>query len=418
MRLFIILFLLTITSCGPNSPNSDNTPSNTNEFAQRNVTCLALDQKQCFENDLCEWVSETCIAKPPTPFAIVPVVESLAKELVGRQITAMAKGPLASHVYVGTDDGLVIWGGPKQVEKIQDFSGGNPALAGIKYVRAIVSNSVLQRGYAAIGKNGDANDPDSKIVYEITQKTTLAFATALNFAHGFETTPGMIVFGGVTESYYKEFANNTFNDLNLAGITTGVFNPNGSNVWFGTGGPDTTKHVGIKFYDASLAAVVTGKDSEIKPSTWGSTAAAPNSDISSMVLFNDYILIGLRAKKNDPNSGGVVAISIYEADKTDARKPFLLGTDVKKIIVGDFNQDGPQSVSKKKLITIATSNGIYAANFKSNFVNREISLTTTPINKDRQGALVNLKEIDHLFQQSSGTLWFSSNNELYFVDVR
>ncbi len=415
--ILALFLLLVFCACGTETNGS--TTKDKGEFAQRSKICHGLDAEKCYESDVCEFVSNVCIPKLPTHLAIETLnVPALSNELVGRQITAMAPGSL-NVVYVGTDNGLLIWNSGK-VDKVEDFSGGNPALVGLKYVRSIGYSSISQRAYASIGKNADAKDPDSKIIYEITQKTTLNTnpLSPLEITHIFESTPGIMVFGGASKYRFKLLGLTTFdtNITDLGGVTTSTFNPNGSSVWLGTGGSDATKHVGIRLLSADFRANM-GDDGKIEPTVWGSTDASPNADISSMAIFGDNILVGLRAKKDDPDTGGIVIFSIYQQSKSQSDKPFLLGTDIRKIIVGEFAHGSRESGLKKRLIILATDNGLFQATLKGDFGIKP-KFSTSPVNVDRQGKLVELKEINHIFQQNPYSLWFSSNNTLYFLEVK
>ncbi len=138
-----------------------------------------------------------------------------------------------------------------------------------------------------------------------------------------------------------------------------------------------------------------------------------------MALFGNHILVGIRNKNGDPDKGGIAIFKIYRSKKVQNSKPFLLGTDVKTIIVGEFNHGGFESDLKKKAIVVATGNsGLYEATLKNDIAKDDVAFSTTPINVDRDGRSVDIRSVDNLFQRDSSQLWFSSDNKLYFVDVR
>lgn len=410
--LFTFIFLC---SCDPQGDN--NSDDSGDEFAQRSKMCQSLDAEKCIANKACELVANVCLARLPTVFAIeTPNLPNVDKELVGRQITALSNGP-ANQLYVGTDEGLII-SSQDSTEKIVDFSGGNAALAGLKYVRAIGYSPIGTFAYASIGSSAAPKDPNSKIIYEITQKAVFSTPAPSPLVI-FESTPGVTVFGGENVTRYDILGARKYKRIaTQSGVTTAVFNPNGSTLWFGTGGADVANHKGILFNSAQLIPIVVSGENGIAPSTWGSTAASPNADISSMTIVGNHILVGLRAKDSVPQSGGLVVFDIYQANKAMNGKPFLLGTDVRKIIVGEFAHGNAESNRKKNAIIMATGAGLYEVKLAIERATASVSVEATLLDKDREGNTVELKEVDHLIQRNQSFMYFSSNNKLYFLEVK
>lgn len=413
IKFFVLSFFILLSSCDPNLESNANKVSD--EFLRSSTLCHGLDVDKCLANDLCDWAVGSCLPNLPIKYALHPLnLDQLNKELVGRTITAMANGPV-QKIYIGTDNGLLIWSAP-HVEKIQDFSDGDATLAGLSYVRAIASSPLNYFAFAAIGKNGDARDPDAKIIYEISQKSTVS---GLNISHIFEPTPGFMVFGGVDTTWVSSLSTNKFTRVKqLAGVTSGVFNPNGSTTWVGTGGADPTKHVGIRRYSGNFRYISANEaDRGTSPTLWGSSVASPNADISSMVLVEPYILVGLRAHKGNPNSGGIVVFDIYRPDSVLSGKPFLAGLDVRNIVVGNFDHGDKVNGIKKRVIMLATDKGLFDVKLKRDRGYETLSITTTAVDRDNQGNSISLKEIDNLFQRDSRSFWFSHNNKLFMLTV-
>ena len=420
---YVLLTLCIISLCSCNTNDHSNTDKN-DELKNRNQLCHNLSIPECLKkSEQCELITDICLPKISSIFNVVPIDNAdLNNALSGVKITALSKESFGEATYIGTNDGLIKYGrlpNNKAVEVIKDFSKGDPSLAGLSYVRALSCASLGKLCFATIGKNGDAHDPDSKIIYKLEEEKLYNTTppSALDISHIFESTAGNIIFSGqLNTSVYSSF-DDTFHSslLSFAGVTnltSSVLDPNKSHLWLATGGDDSTKHQGIKKYTTKLGYIV-GND--ISPSLWGSNASSPNANISTMAIFNGYILVGLRKTNNDANTGGIVAFSIDNQGSVINNKPFLLGVDVRKILVHDFNYGASKDAKKRSTILMASDEGLFALSFDTmNFS----SIDKKIIDQDIAHNKISYQGVDHLVAGDSSKVIFTSNNKVYNVFVQ